>query len=294
MAQLAPLDESAWSEFSARVLAAQPVPAAAAAAPGAGSSAYAGRLQQLAGKLARVLRGRLEAGSGGDGSGAAAAAPEDGAAPAAEQLLPVDSSALPSVQLDALAAAAAERALLLSQDSTKGARLRKKKALTDLLAALGEAGASKRASAVPPDDRAPSDWFTLPPPALEGSTLMSGAIAGGSGLAVLAPERQQLSDLAWAKADVYYWRCIARLQKLWEAAKQPHKDVAPYEVGGCAAAACPGSCCRRDPGCASCCLPLLGPSAVSWGFHPHCTAPDARSWASIRLGTPPRTWRGAR
>ena len=53
-----------------------------------------------------------------------------------------------------------ERALQLRQTSDKGARLRKKKALNDLLKALGEMGLSRSRSAVPVNDRTVQAWFT--------------------------------------------------------------------------------------------------------------------------------------
>ena len=61
--------------------------------------------------------------------------------------------------LDALAAEAAQRALELRGLTAKGARLRKKKALTDLLEALQAAGASRHVSAVPAAQRTVHSWF---------------------------------------------------------------------------------------------------------------------------------------
>ena len=61
--------------------------------------------------------------------------------------------------VDELAGEAAQRALELRGLTAKGARLRKKKALTDLLEALQAAGASRHASAVPVDDRSVHAWF---------------------------------------------------------------------------------------------------------------------------------------
>ena len=61
--------------------------------------------------------------------------------------------------LAALGAEAAQRALELRGLSEKGAAPRKKKALTDLLKALQEAGVSRRRSAVPADQRSVHSWF---------------------------------------------------------------------------------------------------------------------------------------
>ena len=65
-----------------------------------------------------------------------------------------------ATSIEAVAGEAAERALQLRQTSDKGARLRKKKALNDLLKALGEMGLSRSRSAVPTNDRSVQDWFT--------------------------------------------------------------------------------------------------------------------------------------
>lgn len=61
--------------------------------------------------------------------------------------------------IDELAAEAAQRATELRTLTAKGARLRKKKALTDFLDALQAAGASRFASAVPLHDRSVHAWF---------------------------------------------------------------------------------------------------------------------------------------
>lgn len=61
--------------------------------------------------------------------------------------------------IDGLAGEAAERALALRGDTERGARARKKKALTDLLKALQAAGVSRRRTAVPPDFRGTQAWF---------------------------------------------------------------------------------------------------------------------------------------
>ncbi len=60
---------------------------------------------------------------------------------------------------DALAGEAAARALELRGLAERGARARKKKALTDFLRALEAAGASRRRSAVPAAERSVQAWF---------------------------------------------------------------------------------------------------------------------------------------
>ncbi len=62
--------------------------------------------------------------------------------------------------IEEVAGEAAERALELRQVTDKGARLRKKKALNDLLKALGALGLTRRRAAVPPHDRTVHAWFT--------------------------------------------------------------------------------------------------------------------------------------
>ena len=61
--------------------------------------------------------------------------------------------------LEALAGEAAQRALQLRGLAERGARARKKKALTDFLRALEASGASRRRSAVPAAERSVQAWF---------------------------------------------------------------------------------------------------------------------------------------
>jgi midasin len=68
--------------------------------------------------------------------------------------------------VDGLAGEAAQRATELKSLTDKGARARKKKALTDFLAALKGAGLSTARSAVPAAERSVHAWFaqvTRPP-----------------------------------------------------------------------------------------------------------------------------------
>ena len=244
--RLAPQEQQAWQAFAAAAVAA----AAAAAAAGnsmqpatSSSSSYLARLPKLTAKMAKVLRPKAVPAA----TAAAAAAPpsnmpngieqgEDPTSPAA--------AAAPAVQLDDLAATAASRALALSGDISKGARLRKKKALSDLLHALGAAGFSKRASEVPMDDRDPAAWFSHAQPCIAASPLLQplqllpAAAAGDAGdntslaaaAAAVPGELLLLSASCWSKADVYYFRSLARLQRLQTAAKAPHKDLVLQEV----------------------------------------------------------------
>lgn len=65
-----------------------------------------------------------------------------------------------AAELEEAAGEAAERALQLKQLTDKGARMRKKKALNDLLRALADFGFTKRRSAVPVHDRSVQAWFS--------------------------------------------------------------------------------------------------------------------------------------
>jgi midasin len=64
------------------------------------------------------------------------------------------------VSVDSLAGEAAQRAVELRSLSDKGARPRKKKALTDFLSALRSTGLSARRSAVPALERNVHAWFS--------------------------------------------------------------------------------------------------------------------------------------
>jgi midasin len=247
--QLQPQEQPAWAAFSAAVLQAAHNSSSGAAVDSAGvpasSSSYVGRMPKLAARMARVL------------APPALPAPAD-APPAAS--LPDGSSntsstqqqqqhedllvaAFPALQLDDLAATATSRALSLSTDTTKGARLRKKKALTDLLHALGDAGFSKRASDVPAGDRDAAAWFGQSQPCLvsspllqplqqqqQGSTAGAASLTAGLTAGAVDSVLLQLAGVCWSKADSYYFKSLARLQRLQAAAKAPHTDLARHEV----------------------------------------------------------------
>ena len=113
--------------------------------------------------------------------------------------------------VDALAAEAAERALALRGDAEKGARARKKKALTDLLKALGAAGVSRRRSAVPAAQRGVQAWFQQ---ASVGWRVGAGWVGAGLGLPSGGLQQQVccreglFASLAWPRAAS--WLASAR------------------------------------------------------------------------------------
>jgi len=115
---------------------------------------------------------------------------------------------------DDLASQAASRALELREDISKGAKARKKKALTDLFHALIDAGVSKRRTAVPSEYRGAASWLQLKPP--NNSKLQ----------AMLSIEGRQL----WSKSDAYYYKTMVRMQRLYQAAESPHQDLVMTEV----------------------------------------------------------------
>ncbi|KAL0028971.1 hypothetical protein WJX77_009058 [Trebouxia sp. C0004] len=128
--------------------------------------------------------------------------------------------------IEEVAGEAAERALELRQVTDKGARLRKKKALNDLLKALGALGFTRRRAAVPAHDRTVHAWFTQISPQLNESPVLSSEAA----LTGVAPASLEAAHQQWGKADAYYYMGIARMQQLWEAAKTPHHDMSALEV----------------------------------------------------------------
>ena len=125
-----------------------------------------------------------------------------------------------AADLDMLAGDAAARALALRGETAPAARPRKKKALSDLLAALVAVGASRSVSGVPRADRAPAAWMAAP--GLEGALLAKGG--GDARLAAAAASK------LLAEADGYYFRAIARVQRLRAASTAPHEDVTASEA----------------------------------------------------------------
>ena len=166
-----------------------PAPASAELAElaaAAGSSKYAPQLARLAHRYKGVLREVLV------GPAAQGSSPEEGQRPGED--------------IDGLAAAAAARSLELRSDVSKGARARKKKAVTDFFKALTAAGVSRGRAAVPAGHRGVANWFKLAGPDV--SPLLEG---GG-----LAPAQLAAARAVWSKGDAYYFRSMARLQRLWE------------------------------------------------------------------------------
>ncbi|KAG2499138.1 hypothetical protein HYH03_002721 [Edaphochlamys debaryana] len=210
-----------WSAFAAAVqsglaadtpLQAALTAAAAAAAPAGASaagSAYLPRLPQLASRLGRIVADSLR-------PPPPATADADGDADA-DAMTP-----------DALAAAAIVRSHELRSDIAKGARMRKRQALSDLYEALEGQGLSRRQTAVPPHDRDVASWFKHPEPAP--APLWQLPAAAGAAAPPLAPADAAAAAAAWGRADDYYYRSMARLQKLWAAAVQPHRDLSGAEA----------------------------------------------------------------
>ena len=121
-------------------------------------------------------------------------------------------------QLDSLAAEAASAASALRQDGSASARPRKKKALADFVAALEGVGCSKAASAVPRAERPPSAWFTSPSPVQAARE------------SFFPSESKEYSLLT--AADGYFWRSVARVQRLRAAAaaaRHDGADISPNE-----------------------------------------------------------------
>ena len=109
-----------------------------------------------------------------------------------------------------------ETSLELRAVTDKSAKLRKKKALVDLFKYLEQLGLSRRKTAVPASERTVQSWFQQSPP-----RSLQAALTGPTG-----PE----ADALWKRADAYYFLSLARIQRLWEAAKAPSRDISAVEV----------------------------------------------------------------
>jgi len=139
-----------------------------------------------------------------------------------------------AADLDGLAGDAAGRALALRGETAPAARPRKKKALGDLLAALVAAGASRSVAGVPRADRAPASWMAAPG-LLDGGgpAALAGLVADGAGAGAspspLLPFSASTTRLL-GEADAYYFRAVARVQRLRAAAASPHEDVTESEA----------------------------------------------------------------
>ena len=78
-----------------------------------------------------------------------------------------------------------------------------------------------------------ASWFQQGPPQLSmllQPTASSPSPSPPNLTSAADPATLHAASNAWLKADTYYYRAIARLQKLWQAARQPHADVSSHEV----------------------------------------------------------------
>lgn len=106
-------------------------------------------------------------------------------------------------------------------------------------------GLSRRAADVPPGERLASAWFKHEPPHTDSLLTIAlpldatpanstQAVGGGhspsAGTPPVAPEVMEAARGLWTKADVYYFRAMARLQKLQAAAVLPHRDISGGEA----------------------------------------------------------------
>lgn len=257
---MAATNRQAWAALCAAAAAvadeadaSQPALAAGVeAAANGGKQQWGGRLKVLAGRLGKVLSAALatdptawtdveeeeeEEGKEQEEKGSGAAAEDASSLP---ELLPG------ALKVDELAAAAAARAAELKADVAKGCKLRKRKALSDFLHALGALGLSKRASDVPAHERGVASWFMHAAPDLAALLRPTPLLAATPQLPTLdeeptapsaasadvlgtSPEALSDASAAWTKAGVYYYRTVARMQKLMSAAAAPHKDVSMAE-----------------------------------------------------------------
>eukprot|EP00899_Mesostigma_viride_P010035 jgi/Mesvir1/19032/Mv12798-RA.1 len=139
----------------------------------------------------------------------------------------------------------------------------RKKAFADLLKALRAIGLSHRKTAVPPEEREVARWFQEPPPnhvaAVFRATLLpastssspdswqpedaapagvAGADASSQGVGswscLPSPAVADASE-AWRKAEGYYVRNVAQLQRLWQCQQDFNRDLSLREVELCSA-----------------------------------------------------------
>jgi hypothetical protein len=156
--------------------------------------AYLSRLSPLCARLGSVLGSALAAGG--------------------------PSRAEPALALHEACDRIAARSAALRHDASAGKPL-KKKALTDLLHYLRDAGVSLRRSGVPAADREPVAWLLAP--AVDASPALD---SPGS------PWQPAAWRHAWARSDGGYFRNCARLQALWgvNGSGVWHADVSPREA----------------------------------------------------------------
>ena len=208
-------DKALASALTAAGSAAPTVPGADGAA-GASSSSYLPRLPQLAARLTRVIGDSFKPATPGPSANGAEAEAADGG------------DAGPDMTADELATAAIVRSQELRADVSKGARMRKRQALADFLEALEAQGLSRRQTGVPLHDRDVAAWFKHPEPLAAAALWQCGG--GGAAAAAADAAANAAASASWTRADEYYYRAVARLQKLWRASATPHRDLSIAEV----------------------------------------------------------------
>eukprot|EP00897_Mesotaenium_endlicherianum_P007207 jgi/Mesen1/6514/ME000332S05520 len=117
----------------------------------------------------------------------------------------------------------------------KRPRAQKKKALVDLLKLLRAIGLSHHKSAIVKEERSPKSWFLQPPPRVE---QLLCATSSASADVAAAPDSGQLEmghvadacAATWHKADGYYYKNMAQVQRMWQAALDFSKDLSLREV----------------------------------------------------------------
>jgi midasin len=127
-------------------------------------------------------------------------------APIFERMLQDKSRTLEEVRsfvrnIDGLASTAVGHAATLRDDASRGAKARKKKALSDFFKALEACGISKLQNAIPLEARNPHHWMTV--------------------------------DCEGVSDDRYYYESVARLTRLREVSQKPHEDIQSREVHMC-------------------------------------------------------------
>ncbi|GBG67611.1 hypothetical protein CBR_g741 [Chara braunii] len=108
----------------------------------------------------------------------------------------------------------------------------KKKALVDLLKMLRQIGLSHHKSAIPEGERSAKSWFQQPTPAVAASLAIFRDV-------IYQDKAEQIGHMAmavstarhtWQKADDYYYKNMARMQRMWQCALEFNKDLSLREV----------------------------------------------------------------
>ena len=119
-----------------------------------------------------------------------------------------------AVDVDAFASAVASRCVSLRDDAS-AKKATKKKAFVDLLKALPSVGVRSARKAVPESQRSPESWFREPPLAKP---------------AFLAAQDSANVTEAFDAADTYYYRSMARAQRLRDARATCNGDLSAREL----------------------------------------------------------------